>query len=178
MGKSYEGWQSWQQFGSTGNIPKANESTFFIQCFLTFPQSARSQIVHFLSRDKIFQACHKYRCCNCQPWAVRLKKGDTSVFFFFFSLKMALVTSWLLSKMNSVTMPILCTRQWKARIRFQMCPTYVSKYCNTDNTLVPCIPRILNFFLGLPFTLFMLLFISIPFHLHLGQKGKKASHKN
>lgn len=132
MGKSYEEWQSWQQFGSTGNIPKANESILSIQCFLTSPPSARLETVHFLCWDKFFQACHKYRCCNCQPRAIRLKKGYTSVFFFFFALKMTLVTSWLLSKMNSVTVPILCTRQWRAKIRFQMCPTYVSKYCNTD----------------------------------------------
>lgn len=45
---------------------------------------------------------------------------------------MALVTSWLLSKMNSVTVPILSTRQWRAKIRLQMCPTYTSKYCNID----------------------------------------------
>lgn len=133
MGKSYEQRQSWQQFGSAGNIPKANESILFIQCFLTFPQRPRSQIVHFLSWDKISQACHKYRRCNCQPRAVRLKKKrQYFCLFSLFLLKMALVTSWLLSKMNSVTVPMLCTRQWRAKIRFQMCPTYVSKYCNTD----------------------------------------------
>lgn len=72
--------------------------------------------------------------------------------------------SWLLSKMNSVTAPVLSTRQWRAKIRLQMCPTYMSKYCNTDKyfSAVHSLNTKLLFGTILCYTIWFFLYFSLP----------------
>lgn len=132
MGKSYKRWQGWQQFGRTGSIPKAKESILFIQCFLTFSQRPSSQIVHFWVQKKTSKLVKSMDAAIASPEVWDLCRCCHFFSCFFFFLEMALVTSWLLNKMNSVTVPNLSTRQWRAKIRLQTCPTYMSKYCNID----------------------------------------------
>lgn len=97
-----------------------------------FPRDQGHKLYIFWAETKSLRLVTSIDAAIANPGLWDSKKRQYFCLFSLFLLKMALVTSWLLSKMNSVTVPMLCTRQWRAKIRFQMCPTYVSKYCNTD----------------------------------------------
>lgn len=165
MGKSYKQWQGWQQFGRTGSIPRAKENILFIQCFLTFSQRPSSQIVHFWVQTKPSKLVKSIDAAITNPEVQEFYRCCHFFFFFlFFFLEMALVASWLLSKMNSVTVPILSTRQWRAKIRLQTCPTYMSKYCNIDKYFSAVHSLNTKLLLGtiLYHTIWLFLYFSLP----------------